>query len=148
DDAARGFAYIDLCRKLYDVVLMNPPYGDPTMGTKEYIEACFPLSKYDLYSCFVDCFCEKLADGGALGALTSRTGFLLNRLREWRLKVAISGGRWLETFADLGYGVLDSAMVQTAAYVIRKSLQSGYSIFRDLRSLTQSEKEESLRRDL
>ncbi|HOC24340.1 MAG TPA: SAM-dependent methyltransferase, partial [bacterium] len=27
DDAAKGFAFIDLCRKRYDVVLMNPPFG-------------------------------------------------------------------------------------------------------------------------
>ena len=27
DDAARGFAFIDLCRKRYDVMLMNPPFG-------------------------------------------------------------------------------------------------------------------------
>ena len=29
DDAARGFAFIDVCRKRYDVVLMNPPFGPP-----------------------------------------------------------------------------------------------------------------------
>jgi len=27
DDAARGFAFIDLMRQRYDVVLMNPPFG-------------------------------------------------------------------------------------------------------------------------
>jgi hypothetical protein len=27
EDAARGFAFIDLCCKHYDLVLMNPPYG-------------------------------------------------------------------------------------------------------------------------
>src|SRR5207249_8986810 len=27
EDAARGFAFIDACRKRYDVVLMNPPFG-------------------------------------------------------------------------------------------------------------------------
>ena len=26
DDAAQGFAFIDLCRKRYDVVVMNPPF--------------------------------------------------------------------------------------------------------------------------
>ena len=29
DDAARGFAFIDLCRKRFDVALMNPPFGNP-----------------------------------------------------------------------------------------------------------------------
>jgi len=27
-DAAKGFAFIDLCRKRFDVILMNPPFGD------------------------------------------------------------------------------------------------------------------------
>jgi len=26
-DAVRGFAFVDLCHKRYDVVLMNPPFG-------------------------------------------------------------------------------------------------------------------------
>src|SRR6266704_6425264 len=29
DDAVRGFAFVDLCHKVFDVALMNPPFGDP-----------------------------------------------------------------------------------------------------------------------
>ena len=37
DDAAQGFAFIDLCRKRYDVVVMNPPFGDlPTQLDADY----------------------------------------------------------------------------------------------------------------
>ena len=90
DDAARGFAFIDVCRKRYDVALMNPPYGDTTGEAGEYVETNYPISKYDLYSVFVESFSERLGDAGMLGALTSRTGFLLSRLRGWRLKVANS----------------------------------------------------------
>ena len=28
EDAVRGFAFVDLCHKRYDVVLMNPPFGE------------------------------------------------------------------------------------------------------------------------
>ena len=31
EDATRGFAFIDLCRRRYDVVLMNPPFGDASL---------------------------------------------------------------------------------------------------------------------
>jgi hypothetical protein len=36
EDAVRGFAFVDLCHRRFDVVLMNPPFGDasPQM-TKE-----------------------------------------------------------------------------------------------------------------
>ena len=35
EDAARGFAFIDLCRKRYSVMLMNPPFGAGTVTTKK-----------------------------------------------------------------------------------------------------------------
>ena len=28
DDAVQGFAFIDICQKRFDVVLMNPPFGE------------------------------------------------------------------------------------------------------------------------
>jgi hypothetical protein len=34
EDAARGFAFVDLCRQRYDVVLMNPPFGACALGWK------------------------------------------------------------------------------------------------------------------
>jgi hypothetical protein len=37
DDAVRGFAFIDLCRNRYDVVLMNPPFGDISKPAKAYV---------------------------------------------------------------------------------------------------------------
>ena len=37
EDAARGFAFIDVCRKRYDVALMNPPFGSSTEKAGEYL---------------------------------------------------------------------------------------------------------------
>ena len=37
EDAARGFAFIDLSRKSYNLVLMNPPYGSPSEASKKYL---------------------------------------------------------------------------------------------------------------
>ena len=34
DDSARGFAFIELCRQRYDVVVMNPPFGTTSVATK------------------------------------------------------------------------------------------------------------------
>ena len=38
EDAVRGFAFVDLCQKRYDVVLMNPPFGDSSKPAKSLIE--------------------------------------------------------------------------------------------------------------
>ena len=39
EDAARGFAFIDICRKRYDVALMNPPFGEPSDSVLGYISS-------------------------------------------------------------------------------------------------------------
>jgi predicted RNA methylase len=50
EDAARGFAFIDLCRKHYDAVLMNPPFGGPTRSTKEQLVAQYAGYGNDIFS--------------------------------------------------------------------------------------------------
>ena len=37
EDAVRGFAFVDLCQKRYDVVLMNPPFGELPRSCKQSI---------------------------------------------------------------------------------------------------------------
>jgi hypothetical protein len=119
DDAARGFAFIDLCRKRYDVVLMNPPFGESASATKEYLGTAFSASKYDLFAMFVIRWLERLNIAGRLGAITNKTGFFLQTFATWR-EIISSGGSNLETALDLGFGVLDSAMVETMSYVLSK----------------------------
>lgn len=119
DDAAQGFAFVDACRQRYDVVLMNPPFGDASKPSKAYITKAYPKTKNDVYAAFVERGLEWLEPGGRLGAITSRTGFFLSSFQKWREEILLQ-----ETtptaFADLGYGVLDTAMVETAAYCLAK----------------------------
>lgn len=118
EDAAKGFAFIDLCRKRFDVVLMNPPFGSAAIATQHYLKSAYPMSYYDLYSAFIDRMCSIMSGQGKVGSLTSKTFFSATRLtglREWMLN-----GVYLEQCLDLGKGVLDSATVETAAYVISK----------------------------
>jgi hypothetical protein len=119
DDATRGFALIDVCRKQFDVLLMNPPFGDGSKPSKSYIERAYPRTKNDLYAAFVECGLKRLLPDGHLGAITSRTGFFLTSFKKWREEILLQEAR-PTVFADLGYGVLDSAMVETAAYCLVK----------------------------
>ena len=120
EDAASGFAFIDVCRKRYDVVLMNPPFGESSKGAKKYIQDHYPRTKNDLYASFVESFIHRLVPGGMLGAITSRTGFFLSSFQTWREEILLKEAR-PTVFADLGFGVLD-AMVETAAYCLEKQL--------------------------
>jgi hypothetical protein len=119
DDAAQGFAFVDLCRERFDVVLMNPPFGDASKPSKPYIEKNYPRTKNDVYAAFVERGLDWLHPGGLLGAITSRTGFFLSSFRKWREEIVLKEAR-PTVVADLGQGVLDTAMVETAAYVLEK----------------------------
>ncbi len=117
DDAVRGFAFIDICKKRYDVVLMNPPFGLGTNKLKEYISDEYTEGKSDLAAAMIERGVSILTDNGLLGALTTRNLILLPSFEKWRIRYMLSKGQ-LETIADLGYGVLDGAVVEAAAYVI------------------------------
>ncbi len=119
DDAARGFAFIDLCRERYDVVLMNPPFGEFSRQWKEQAKRSYPLSSNDILAGFVDRFVGRLALSGLLGAITSRTCFYLLSFQSWREQIILHSTSPI-AMADLGHGVMDTAMVEAAAYILQK----------------------------
>jgi hypothetical protein len=119
DDAAQGFAFIDLCRKRYDVLVMNPPFGEPAKASKEYVVSNYPRTRSDVYAAFVERWLTRQVPGARLGAITSRTGFFLKTFQKWREEILLSEANPV-VMADLGYGVLDAAMVEVAAYVVER----------------------------
>ena len=118
DDAGQGLAFVDLCRQRFDVVLMNPPFGEPAKGSKAYVDKTYLRTKNDLYAAFVERGLEMLVPRGRLGAITSRTGFFLSSFQKWREEILLRETE-IGVFADLGYGVLD-ANVETAAYCLER----------------------------
>lgn len=62
---------------------------------------------------------QLLRVGGRIGAITSRTCFFLSSFQKWREEVVLGMAR-PEVMADLGYGVMDDAMVEAAAYSLEK----------------------------
>jgi hypothetical protein len=140
EDSARGFAFIDLFRKRYDVVVMNPPFGEASAGWKTKFEVLYPVTKHNLYGAFIEKGVELLTKTGLLGAITSRTGFFLTRFERWRQMLLDQAPP--VTFADLGYDVLDNALVETAAYCLQKG-QSDSALF--VRLLTSEDKASSLK---
>jgi hypothetical protein len=121
EDAARGFAFIDICRKCYDAWVMNPPFGAVTKDYQSAYVATYPLSKADMACAFVERGTSRMAPGGRTGVLMTRTPFFLSSFAKWRTESIIKHGG-LQVFADLGYGVLD-AMVETCAYVLQPIYQ-------------------------
>ncbi|QWZ65206.1 hypothetical protein [Aeromonas sp. FDAARGOS 1417] len=118
-DALQGLRLIDLCREMFDVVVMNPPFGALASNTKDQLTKAYPRSKNDLLAIMVERGLELLRSGGRLGAITSRTCFFISSYQKWREEVVLGLAR-PEVMADLGYGVMDDAMVEAAAYVLEK----------------------------
>jgi hypothetical protein len=121
-DATQGMALIDLLRSRFDVVLMNPPFGAGGVAAKKQFEKSYPRTKNDIYTAFVERGIQLLRPHGLLGAITSRTGFFLSSFQKWREEILLEEAPPV-VFADLGYGVLDSAMVEVAAYCLEKGLE-------------------------
>ena len=118
-DAVQGIALIDLLRTRFDVVLMNPPFGAASLAAKKEFERAYPRTKSDIYAAFVERGVQLLQPHGFLGAITSRTGFFLSRFQRWREEIFLKEAPPV-VFADLGYGVMDAAMVEAAAYCLEK----------------------------
>ncbi len=119
EDAAQGFAFIDLCRERFDVVVMNPPFGEWSVGFKKQSKNLYPNSYCDILAAFVERGGELLHPGGRLGAITSRTCFFLSSYANWREQVVLMAFE-PKLLVDLGQGVMDEAMVEAAAYVFLK----------------------------
>ena len=120
EDAARGFAFMDICRKRYDAWVMNPPFGAVTTAYQGIYAVKYPLSRADMACAFVERGMSRMAAGGRAGVLMTRTPFFLSSFSRWRIEKIIQHGG-LQVFADLGFGVLD-AMVETCAFVLQPNI--------------------------
>jgi len=113
EDASRGFAFVDICRKRYDVVLMNPPFGEPTKSSDALIQAQFRSGNL---LCAFAIRCLELAPFGFVGSITDSTWLKKADYSDFRSEL-ITRGALPHVLADLGWGVLDGANVATCAIV-------------------------------
>jgi hypothetical protein len=125
EDAAGGFAFIDMCRQGYDVVLMNPPFGDSTTESKGYLIETYPSSRHDLSAAFVERALVDLAVFGLTGVLCTDSGFFRRTHEPWRRNIVLQQSD-IGVLAHLGDNVLDGAKVRVAAYTLR-SPKRGFS---------------------
>lgn len=116
-DALKGLRLIDLCREVFDVVVMNPPFGDLPNGSADYVNRSYEESNSDIGMAFVSRMTQLIRRGGLIGAITNRTCLATSQLSKWRMQIPL-GDYPMNAVADLGYGVLDTAMVEAAAYVL------------------------------
>jgi len=129
EDTQHGIGLAQVACSRYDALLMNPPFGDATPEAARYLEERYPETRLDLFAAFCERLLELAQPGGLVGAITPRDGFFKKTLGGWRKLILANR---LTVVADLGIGVLDTATVRVAAYVIARGKSSGTSRFIDL----------------
>lgn len=127
DDALQGLRMIDHCRELYDVIVMNPPFGEWTNSQKDYAKNLYTSGSHDIITAFLERNLSLLRIGGFCAEITSRTCFFAPTTKKWRENIVLKNQ--LVAWIDLGAGVLDGAMVETCLSVLEKEEPTYNSIF-------------------
>lgn len=133
EDAAHGFAFIDLCRKRFDVVLMNPPFGEPSVSLLDYAARVYPTWNKNTLCAFIERGWQFSKIFGAIAGIYDRTAIVKSTYEEFRNVVLISDNR-LNAMADLGWGVLD-ANVEVTTSILHHQPSINKGIFIDSREI-------------
>ena len=116
EDATHGFAFIDLCRKRYDTVVMNPPFGSPSSETIQYLNEKIPEWSDNILCAFISRSINLLVECGRSGAIFDRSVSIRNSYEDFRREIILPH---LDGLADTGWHVLD-ADVETTLQIYRK----------------------------
>ncbi len=129
-DAAQGFAFIDICRNQYDIVLMNPPFGSLVASIKPYAMKEYPSKWTDIYAVFIYRSIGMLRlNRGFLGCITSSTFLNLSTFEQFRHSLITDNQ--IITIADFGNGVMDDAAVSAAGSIIGTHNRTSQILFVD-----------------
>lgn len=136
DDATRGFAFIELCQKRFDCIVMNPPFGEGSENTTKYLDDNYPTWCKNLVCAFFIRMQELLTNYGLIGAIFDRTVYIKDKYTEFRKKNFCG---CLNLCADTGWNVLD-ANVETTTLILRGEQSNQVGIFIDLKFNENKEK--------
>jgi hypothetical protein len=132
EDAAIGFAFIGLCRKKYDAILMNPPFGDHCASSLTLHSRTAESLSSNLLCDFFRRAYELTTSTPAIGSIYDRTVAIKSTYEDFRRSDLLEGSR-LFAQADLGWGVLDANVEVTSSVLLGKGNQGHSCIFADLR---------------
>lgn len=118
DDAEQGIGLLSVAEKSFDVVLMNPPFGEPTAAGKKAHSPHLASCDDDLGAAFMHASATRWARGGLTGVVSSSTLWFKHTLATWRQRILVGDESAIALGAHLGGHVLDNASVGAAATVL------------------------------
>lgn len=136
EDATRGFAFIELSQMRFDVIVMNPPFGEGSENSSAYLDSNYTNWCRNLVCAFFIRMHEMLAFNGRIGAIFDRSVFVRSSYENFRKEI-ICG--YTDFCADTGWGVLD-ANVETSTIIVSKEASNKDGVFIDVRTSQVEEK--------
>jgi hypothetical protein len=138
--------FLDVLRKRYDIVLMNPPFGEPTPTIKLLLQSDLKECGGDIGCLFVRDAMERLAPTGSLGVVLSTTTWFWPSFARWREACLLGPSRGIRVAAHLGGRVLDEATVSASVFTITPRTPGDAAIF--LRHIRDTDKNRELQQAL
>lgn len=117
DDATEGLSLLETAEKRFDVVVMNPPFGEARDNASTLLADLYPEWNKNILCAFVARAMELLNRGGLCGAVVDRTVNEKSTYEQFRRRFLLGSESALQEVADLGWGVLD-ANVEVSALVL------------------------------
>ncbi|WP_120503637.1 BREX-1 system adenine-specific DNA-methyltransferase PglX [Sulfitobacter mediterraneus] len=139
EDALQGLRMIDHCREVYDVVVMNPPFGQPTEVARDYLKSKSSDGWKDIYAGFFERAIARKRKSGLIGAITSSQFFHTRQMKKLRENMILE--ELPLSIIDLGKDVLDDAAVQTALTVLGDPRSNEMMAYADLFEIETKDRE-------
>ena len=138
DDAAHGLGLLETAERKFDVILMNPPFGEPTDASIDKISSNYNDWNRNILCAFVARAQSLLTTGGLCGTVVDRTINEKSTYEKFRRRYLLSDDILLHYVVDLGWGVLD-ANVEVAALVLGAAGSDHKFLGFDLREIANKE---------
>lgn len=145
-----AITFLDILSMKYDVVVANPPYTDSAdfgVELKEFVGANYskPLKfNSNLYACFIKRCCELAGDYGKVGMINPPTFMYIKTFEDVRKYIVEK--TYISLFVEWGYLGLfsQSARVDSAIFILDKSVRQEESTFIKLNDLYEMKRKEVL----
>lgn len=143
EDTTQGFSFINLCKKKFDSILMNPPFGEAPSSLTQHLDEKFPTWNKNILCAFIDNSIHYLSNFGLVGSVFDKTAAIKTTYETFRRNVLLDQQR-LQTQINLGWGVLDDANVEVAALILSKGKSKSPELFFDISEYSLENKSEVL----
>lgn len=145
-----AITFLDILSMKFDVAVANPPYTDSAdfgVELKEFVGTNYskPLKfNSNLYACFIKRCCELVGDDGKVGMINPPTFMYIKTFEDVRKYIVEK--TYISLFVEWGYLGLfsQSARVDSAIFILDKSVRQEESTFIKLNDLYEMKRKEVL----